>query len=63
MFAFELEFLKWLEGLRTSFLNVFFEGITILGEETLTLFVLLLAVLFVHTTLKTQVKITEKARD
>ena len=35
MFAFELEFLKWLEGLRTSFLNVFFEGITILGEETL----------------------------
>ena len=35
MFAFELEFLRWLEGLRTSFLNVFFEGITILGEETL----------------------------
>ena len=35
MFAFELEFLKWLEGLRTSFLTVFFEGITILGEETL----------------------------
>ena len=35
MFAFELGFLKWLEGLRTSFLNVLFEGITILGEETL----------------------------
>ena len=35
MFPFELEFLKWLEGLRTSFLNVFFEGITMLGEETL----------------------------
>lgn len=35
MFAFELEFLKWLEGLRTSFLTVFFEGISILGEETL----------------------------
>ena len=35
MFALELEFLKWLEGLRTSFLNVFFEGITLLGEETL----------------------------
>ena len=35
MFAFELQFLKWLEGLRTSFLNVFFEGITMLGEETL----------------------------
>ncbi len=35
MFAFELEFLKWLEGLRTDFLNAFFEGITLLGEETL----------------------------
>jgi membrane-associated phospholipid phosphatase len=35
MFAFELEFLKWLEGLRTSFLNAVFEGITFLGEETL----------------------------
>ena len=35
MFAFELEFLKWLEGLRTSFLNTVFEGITVLGEETL----------------------------
>ena len=38
MFAFELEFLKWLEGLRTSFLTVFFEGITLLGEETLIIF-------------------------
>ena len=35
MFAFELGFLKWLEGLRTSFLNAFFEGVTMLGEETL----------------------------
>ena len=35
MFAFELSFLKWLEGLRTSFLNAVFEGITLLGEETL----------------------------
>ena len=35
MFAFELEFLKWLEGLRTNFLNAVFEGITLLGEETL----------------------------
>ena len=35
MFAFELEFLKWLEGLRTGFLNTLFEGITVLGEETL----------------------------
>ena len=35
MFAFELDFLRWLEGLRTSFLNAFFEGVTMLGEETL----------------------------
>ena len=35
MFNFELEFLKWLEGLRTNFLNAVFEGITLLGEETL----------------------------
>ena len=35
MFAFELTFLKWLEGLRTGFLNAIFEGITMLGEETL----------------------------
>ena len=35
MFVFELEILKWLEGLRTSFLNVLFESITVLGEETL----------------------------
>ena len=35
MFAFELGFLKRLEGLRTSFLNAVFEGITFLGEETL----------------------------
>lgn len=35
MFVFELEILKWLEGMRTSFLNVLFESITLLGEETL----------------------------
>ena len=35
MFNFEIEILKWLEGLRTSFLNVLFESITLLGEETL----------------------------
>lgn len=37
MFAFELEFtfLKWLESIRTEFLNAFFQGITFLGEETL----------------------------
>ena len=35
MFAFELQFLKWLESIRTGFLTAVFEGITILGEETL----------------------------
>ncbi len=35
MFPFELNFLKWLEGIRTDFLNTLFEAITILGEETL----------------------------
>ena len=34
MFAFELQFLKWLEALRTGFFTTLFEGITILGEET-----------------------------
>lgn len=35
MFAFELQFLRWLESIRTNFLTTLFEGITILGEETL----------------------------
>ena len=35
MFSFELTFLKWLESFRTDFLNTLFQGITILGEETL----------------------------
>ena len=35
MFAFELQFLKWLESIRTGFLTTLFESITILGEETL----------------------------
>lgn len=35
MFAFELDFLKWLEGFRTDFCNLLFEGITAIGEETL----------------------------
>ena len=35
MFSFELDFLKLLEGIRTDFLNTLFEAITILGEETL----------------------------
>ena len=43
MFAFELQFLKWLESIRTGFLTALFEGITILGEETL---VILLVVAF-----------------
>ena len=29
MFAFELQFLKWLESMRTSFLTTLFEGLTI----------------------------------
>ena len=39
MFDFELQFLRWLEGLRTDFLNMVFEGITLLGEETLIIFI------------------------
>ena len=35
MFAFELQFLKWFESMRTGFLTALFEGITFLGEETL----------------------------
>lgn len=35
MFLFELQFLKWLESFRTEFLNILFQGITFLGEETL----------------------------
>lgn len=35
MFAFELEFLKWIESWRTDLLNTLFESITFLGEETL----------------------------
>ena len=37
MFAFELQFLKWLESIRTGFFTSLFEGITILGAETLVL--------------------------
>ncbi|MBQ8786399.1 MAG: phosphatase PAP2 family protein [Oscillospiraceae bacterium] len=35
MFDFEIDILKSLEGLRNDFLNTLFESITILGEETL----------------------------
>lgn len=33
MFSFELNFLKWLEGVRTEFLNNIFQLITAVGEE------------------------------
>lgn len=46
MFPFEIQFLKFLEGIRTDFLNAFFESITILGEETL-LIVLMAVIYFV----------------
>lgn len=35
MFTFELDFLRWLEGLRTDFWNTVFQGITAIGEEVL----------------------------
>ncbi len=35
MFAFEIQILKFFEGLRSNFLNAIFEGVTMLGEETL----------------------------
>lgn len=35
MFSFDLQFLKLLEDFRTDFLDIFFQGITTLGEETL----------------------------
>ena len=40
MFQFEFAFLKLLEGLRTDFFNKFFEFITILGEETVYIFLI-----------------------
>lgn len=47
MFPFELEFLKLLEGMRTDFLNAFFELVTMLGEETL-LIVLMAIIYFIY---------------
>jgi len=44
MLTFQLEILKYLQGLRTDFLNNFFEFITILGEEIP--LVLLIAILY-----------------
>ncbi len=40
MFQVEFAFLKFLEGLRTEFFNKFFEFITILGEETVYIFLI-----------------------
>ncbi len=47
MFPFELEFLKYLEGLRTEFWNTFFEFVTALGEESL-LIVLMAVIYFLY---------------
>lgn len=55
MFAFELQFLRWLEGLRTDFLNMVFEGITLLGEETLIIFIVVALWLAVDKKLAQQV--------
>ena len=55
MFDFELQFLRWLEGLRTDFLNMVFEGITLLGEETLIIFIVVALWLAVDKKLAQQV--------
>ena len=55
MFDFELQFLRWLEGLRTDFLNMVFEGITLLGEETLIIFIVVALWLTVDKKLAQQV--------
>ncbi len=44
MFPGEIDFLVWLEGARNGFLNLLFEAITLLGEETL--LVVLIAVAY-----------------
>ena len=40
MFGFEMEILKLLEGMRNDFLNTLFEFITVFGEETLLVFLI-----------------------
>ena len=40
MFGFEMDILKFLEGLRNDFLNTLFEFITVFGEETLLVFLI-----------------------
>ncbi len=44
MFPFEIGFLKMLEGIRTPFLNSFFECVSMLGEDTV--LIVLMAVLY-----------------
>lgn len=40
MFGFEMDILKFLEGMRNDFLNTLFEFITVFGEETLLVFLI-----------------------
>lgn len=40
MFGFEMDILKFLEGMRNDFLNTIFEFITVFGEETLLVFLI-----------------------
>lgn len=40
MFGFEMDILKFLEGIRNDFLNTLFEFITVFGEETLLVFLI-----------------------
>lgn len=47
MTALELSFLKYIESIRTDFLNSFFEAVTMLGEETI-LIVLMAIVFFMY---------------
>ena len=42
MFEFELGFLKTLESIRTDFLNNLFEVVTIIGEETILILILMI---------------------
>ena len=44
MFGFELDIMRFIQGLRTDFLNGFFEYVTMLGEETL--MIVLVAVIY-----------------
>ncbi|MBQ8002994.1 MAG: phosphatase PAP2 family protein [Clostridia bacterium] len=47
MLNFELNILKYIESIRTDFLTAFFEGVTMLGEETI-LIVLMAAIYFMY---------------